>query len=184
MTLILMIIKLLSSAGFGTMFGGVMGLFNRRADLEVKKLDIEDAKNQREHELAMRDKDAEIMTREWNGRLQVAQAEGEAKTDVAAFDALAKSYDFARPAAGGKMEAFNAFVRPFVSLSYFIVTSAGSAWILYYAFMVRNITLSPEQWFDLVMYVIAWIAFMAGATIGWYYAMRPGKVAPTLGSIR
>jgi hypothetical protein len=29
------------------------------------------------------------------------------------------------------------------------------------------------------MYVIAWVAFMGGATIGWWYAMRPGK-QPTL----
>jgi hypothetical protein len=131
-----MLIKLISSAGFGTMFGGVMGLFNRKADLEVKKLELEEAKDQREHELAMRDKDAAIMEKEWAGRTQVAQIEGEAKVDAAGFDALAKSYDFAKPAPGGKMEAFSAFVRPFISLCYFLVTSIGSAWILYYAFTV------------------------------------------------
>jgi hypothetical protein len=181
MTIILMIIKLISSAGFGTMFGGVMGLFNRKADLEAKRLEREETKDRQVHELAMRDKDAAILDKEWAGRLQVAQAEGSAKVDLAGFDALAKSYDFAKAAPGGKMEAFSSFVRPFISLAYFIVTSAGAAWILYYAFMVRNITLTNDQWYDLVMYVIAWIAFMAGATIGWWYAMRPGKAAPTLG---
>lgn len=180
MTIILMLIKLISSAGFGTMFGGVMGLFNRKADLQVKLLEREEAKDRQAHELAMRDKDAAIMKEEWAGRTQVAQIEGEAKVDTAGFEALAKSYDFAKPAPGGRMEAFSAFIRPFISLSYFIVTSAGAAWILYYAFKVRGITLSPDQWYDLVMYVIAWVAFMAGATIGWWYAMRPGKAAPTL----
>ncbi len=184
MTIILMIIKLISSAGFGTMFGGVMGLFNRKADLEAKKLDLQDAQNQRAHELAMRDKDAAIMEKEWAGRTQVAQIEGESKVDAAAFDALAKSYDFAKPAPGGKMEAFSAFIRPFISLAYFLVTSFGSGWILYYAFSVKTVTLSPEQWYELVMYVIAWVAFMAGATIGWWYAMRPGKSAPTLNLTR
>lgn len=174
------IFKLLGSTAFGTIFGGVMGLFNRKADLEVKKLDLEDARNQREHELALRDKDAAIMDKEWAGRMKVAQVEGEAKVDAAGFDALAKSYDFAKPAAGSRMEAFSAFVRPFISITYFIVTSAGSGWILYYAFAVRNVTLTPDQWYDLVMYVIAWLAFMAGATIGWWYAMRPGKTPPVL----
>ncbi len=180
MTIILGIIKLLSSAGFGTIFGGVMGLFNRKADLEVKKLDIQEAANQRAHELAMRDKDAAIMAQEFAGRVQVAQVEATAAIEKEAYTALAKSYDFAKPAPGGKMEAFSAFVRPFISLAYFLVTSAGSGWLLYYAFSVRQITLTPEQWYDLVMYVIAWIAFMAGATIGWWYAMRPGGKPPTL----
>jgi hypothetical protein len=127
MTILLGLIKLLSSAGFGTIFGGVMGLFNRKADLEVKKLDLQDASDQRTHELAMRDKDAAIMAQEWAARTQVAQIEAGATVEKAGFDALAKSYDFAKPAAGGKMEAFSAFVRPFISLSYFLVTSVGSA---------------------------------------------------------
>lgn len=180
MTILLGIIKLFSSAGFGTMFGGVMGLFNRKADLEVKRLEREESKDRMAHELSMRDKDAAIMAQEFAGRVQVAQIEGATAIEKEAYTALAKSYDFAKPAPGGRMEAFSAFVRPFISLAYFLVTSAGSAWILYYAFSVRNITLTPDQWYDLVMYVIAWIAFMAGATIGWWYAMRPGSKPPAL----
>jgi hypothetical protein len=79
------------------------------------------------HELAMRDKDAAIMAQELGGRVQVAQVEAPPRWRGSLFDALAKSYDFAKPAAGGKMEAFSAFVRPFISLAYFIVTSIGSA---------------------------------------------------------
>lgn len=173
MTLLLGLIKLISSAGFGTIFGGIMGLFNRKVDLQAKKMELD-------HELAMRDKDKAILDAEWAGRLRVAEVEGEAKVEAAGFEALSKSYDFAKPRAGGKMEAFQAFIRPFVSLMYFLVSSAGSAWILYYAFAVLHIQLTPEQWYDLVMYIIAWVAFMAGATIGWWYAMRPGGKAPTL----
>lgn len=180
MTILLGLIKLLGSAGFGTIFGGIMGIFNRKTDLEAKRLDLEDAKDRRAHELAMRDKDAAIMEKEWAGRLQVAQAEGEAKVDAAAYDALTKSYEFAQPEKGSRMAAFSSFIRPFISLCYFIVTSIGSAWIVYYAFSVKNIVLSQEQWYDLLMYVIAWVAFMAGATIGWWYAMRPGKHPPVL----
>lgn len=180
MTILLGLIKLLSSAGFGTIFGGIMGIVNRKADLAVKALDLKDAADQRAHELAMRDKDAAIMAQEWAARTKVADIEAGAVVDKAAYDALAKSYDFAKPAAGGKMEAFSAFIRPFISLMYFIVTSIGSAWILYYAFAVKQITLTPDQWYELVMYVIAWVAFMAGATIGWWYAMRPGKHPPAL----
>lgn len=180
MTIVLGLIKLLSSAGFGTIFGGIMGLVNRKADLEVKKLELQDTANQRAHELAMRDKDAAIMAQEWAARTQVAQVEATAQVEKAGFDALAKSYEFAKPSPGGKMEAFSAFVRPFISLAYFLVTSFGAGFILYYAFEVRKIILSQDQWYDLVMYVIAWVAFMGGATIGWWYAIRPGTKPPTL----
>lgn len=173
MTIVLGLIKLLGSAGFGTIFGGLMGIINRNLDLKADK-------QKQEHELAMRDKDAAIMAQEWASRTQVAQIEATAVVEKAGFDALAKSYDFAKPAAGSRMEAFSSFIRPFISLSYFVVTSFGSGFILYYAFEVRKVSLTPDQWYDLVMYVIAWVAFMGGATIGWWYAIRPGGRPPTL----
>lgn len=180
MTILLGIIKLLGSAGFGTIFGGIMGLLNRKVDIEVERLKFEDAQRQREHELAMRDKDAAIMAQEWAARTQVAQIEGEARSEQEGYRAMAASYDFAKPEKGGRMAAFSSFVRPFISLGYWLVTSAGSAWIIYYAFAVVQVEFTVAQWHELVMYVIAWIAFMGGATIGWWYAMRPGKAPPTL----
>lgn len=178
--LFLGLIKLLGSAGFGTIFGGVMGLFNRKADLALKRVEIEEANAARAHELAMRDKDAAIMAQEWAGRTRVAEVEGAAAVETAAYTAIAKSYDFAKPKPGGKMEAFSAFLRPFISLGYFLISSVGSGWILYYAFYVYNLKLSTEQLFEIVMFVISWFAFMAGATIGWWYAMRPGGKMPVL----
>jgi len=181
MTLILGgIIKLLGSAGFGTIFGGVMGLFNRKADLDVKRLEREEAKDRMVHELAMRDKDAAIMAQEWAARTKVAEIEGAAKAEVAGFEALAKSYEFAQPEKGTRMAAFSSFVRPFISLGYWIITSVGSAWILYYAFYVSQIKLDNAQMAELVMYVISWVAFMGGSTIGWWFAMRPGSKMPSL----
>ena len=160
--------KLLGSTGFGTVFGGVMGYVNRKADLQIKKLELE-------HELKMRAADAEIMKQEWAARTKVAEVEGEAKVEAEAFSALARSYDFARPASGSKMESFSSFVRPFISLCYFLVSSFGAGFIVYYAFMVVQVKLTVEQWHGLVMFVIDWIAFMASATIGWWFAMRAGK---------
>ena len=168
------VIKLLGSAGFGTIFGGLMGLVNRRLDMKAKKQD-------QDHELAMRDKDAAIMAQEWAARTKVAEVEGAAKVEAEAYAAMAKSYDFGKPAAGGKMEAFSAFMRPFMSGGYFIVSTIGCGWIVYYAFKVVGVQFSAAQWYELVMFVVAWFFFMAGAAIGWWYAMRPGKAPPTLG---
>lgn len=172
------VIKLLGSAGFGTIFGGLMGLVNRKFDLQQKRIELEEAAAQRKHELDMRDKDAALADKEWQGRLQVAKVAGEAEVEKSAYEALAKSYDFAKPAPGGKMEAFSAFIRPFISIGYFIITSIGSGAILHYAFNVYQIKLTPDQLFEIVTFTLAWIAFMGGSTIGWWFAMRPGTKAP------
>lgn len=166
--------KFIGSAGFGTIFGGLMGVVNRLADMKLKKLQFD-------HELAMRDKDAAIMAQEWAARTKVAEVEGAARVETEAYAALGKSYDFAKPAAGGKMEAFSAFMRPFMSGGYFLISSVGCGWILYYAFRVVGVQFTIAQWFELVMFVVSWFFFMAGAAIGWWYAMRPGRQIPTLG---
>jgi len=52
---------------------------------------------------------------------------------------------------------------------------------VYYAFAVLKIQFTNEQWFDIVLFVISWFAFMAGAAIGWWYANRPSGRAPAFG---
>ena len=46
---------------------------------------------------------------------------------------------------------------------------------------MKGITLTVEQWHEIVMFVISWVAFMAGSTIGWWFAMRPGGKMPMFG---
>lgn len=174
------LVKLLGSAGFGTIFGGIMGFFNRKADLEYKKLEYADKEKERAHELKQRELDASLMEKEWAGRVQVANVEGESRAEVAAFDAMAASYEFAKPKAGGKMEAFSTFVRPFISIAYFLISSVGAMYIIYHIFHIESLTFSSDQWLQLAVFVIEWMAFMSGTTIGWWFAMRAGK-PPRLG---
>lgn len=176
--------KVLGSTGFGTIFGGLMGWLNRKVDLEAKRLEYADKDKQREHELLQRDKDALIMEKEWAGRERVAAVEGAAQVEQEQYKALAESYKFAEPEKGSKMAAFAAFVRPFISIAYFLISSLGAGWIIYYAFKVKGVDFSDAQWHELLMFVIEWIAFMAGATIGWWYAMRPGGRMPTFPATR
>jgi len=166
--------KLLSGAGFGTIFGGLMGWLNRKVDLQEKQL-------QWKHDLDMREKDAAILREEYAARTQIAQVEGEARVEQEAFKALAESYKFAVPESSSKMAAFSAFIRPFLSLMYFVASTLGSGWVVYYAFAVMKVSFTTEQWFDLVIFVISWFAFMAGAAIGWWYANRPSGRAPAFG---
>ncbi len=170
--LILGIIKLLGSAGFGTVFGGLMGFLNRKVDIKYRKMELD-------HELKQRELDATILEKEWAATVRVANIEGESRVEAEGYDALEKSYDFARPRKGGKMGSFSSFIRPFISLAYFIISSIGAGYILYYAFSVSKVKFTHTEWYELANFVISWVSFMTGTTVGWWFAMRPGK-APTL----
>lgn len=166
------ILSLLSSTGFGTLFGGIMGLLNRKTDLKYKQLELADKEKQREHELKQREMDLKLMVQESQAKIEVAEMEG-------SFKALEKSYEFAQPEAGSKMATFSSFVRPFVSLAYFLISSVGCGYILYYSVHIAGVAFSTEQWYALTMFVIEWVFFMASTCIGWFYAMRSGS-APKL----
>lgn len=170
------LIKLLGSAGFGTIFGGVMGFFNRQADLAYKKLEYADRDRQRAHERDQRKLDAELMDREWQGRAHVADIEAAGHIEEAGYAALVQSYKVAMPEKGSKIGQFSAFVRPFISISYFIVSTAGAGFILHYAFTQEYIRFSVDQWLTLTMLIIEWIMFMSGAAIGHWFAVRPGQM--------
>ncbi len=174
-----LLIKLLGTAGFGTLFGGIMGIFNKKTDIKYKQLEYQDRERQREHELKQRALDAELMKQEWEGRFKVAEVEGESTKEAAAFSAMAESYKFAVPAKNSWMETFSSFIRPFISLAYFVVSSIGAYWIIYHAFHIAKIEFTTTEWYNLVNFVIEWVAFMSGTTIGWWFAMRAGK-NPTL----
>jgi hypothetical protein len=166
-------IKLLASSGFGTVFGGILGFLNRKTDIQFKKLEMEDNEKARQHELKQREVDAKIMREEYQGKIQVAEMEG-------SFKAIEKSYDFGQPEKGTWGAKFNAFVRPFITLCYFVFTSFGAAWVLWYAFEIVQVEFTIEQWHELVNFIIDWVAFMAGTCIGWYFACRAGT-APKRG---
>lgn len=75
--------------------GGATGLLGmglqRLFDWLKVKQDMQLQKIKNEHELAMRDKDAAIMDKEWQGRLRVATQEGDTAKDVAASQAFAQT---------------------------------------------------------------------------------------------
>lgn len=173
------ILSLLSSAGFGTIFGGVMGFLNRDKDLQFLKLEIADREKARAHELEKQKLGIEEIRAEIDGKERIALIESESASETAGYSALSKSYQFSEPEKGSKMAAFSAFVRPALSLAYFVLSSAGAGWVLYYAFVVSHVVLTSAELLKLVFFVIEWITFMTSSTVGFWFATRAGK-APTI----
>lgn len=86
--MIALILTFLSSSGFGGILGGVMGYFNRKIDMEQKKLDLAHEKDKWGHELALRQADLEQVKAEAAGRREVAVVEGESSIETARMVAI------------------------------------------------------------------------------------------------
>lgn len=156
------LITLLSSGAFGTLIGIVGGYFNRKLDLESKKLD-------HEHDLDLKDKDLEFMQAEYEQRTRIAEIETEGKTEVAGYNAMAASYDYANPKGSGWIDSFSKIIRPFITLAFFFFT----IYLFYTVNQKVSISIiSQESIEKIYMTLIEWVLFQSGITIGWWFANR------------
>lgn len=169
------ILGIFSSGGFGSIVGLVGGYFNRKLDLEVKQLDVQDKAAERAHSLLKLDKEREYMVAEYGQKLQIATKEGETATEVAGYNAMSESYKFAAPtSADGLVDRVSKAVRPLVTLI-FLAFTAFVFWRLQLLVDALAVPLPPEQVMTLYKEAIEWVFFQAGVCIGWWFAMRPGR---------
>ncbi len=161
------ILGLLGSSGFGSVVGLVGGLLNRAVDLKAKAMD-------QTHELALKEQDLKYMDREWEHRGKVAAIEAEGRVEAAGYEAMAKSYSFAAPTSkDGWVDLATKLVRPILTLSFFVFT-------IYVFYQINSkvsglSSLNEKEVLEMWKFCIQWIFFQAGVSIGWWFAMRPGR---------
>lgn len=84
------LLGLITSGGvtgiLGTVISNVTGYFTKKQELKAQE-------SRQAHEVAMREMDAKIMAQEFAARTQIATVEADAKMDVAASEAFAKSFN-------------------------------------------------------------------------------------------
>ena len=162
-----LLLSLLGSSGFGSLLGLLGGVLNRFIDYKYKKQD-------QDFELAKLDKQREFMKDEYQARLDVATVEAEGEVEKAGYNALAASYSFAVPtAADGWVDKASKLVRPFLTICFFFFT-------LYIFGKISSLIggfekLTQTELISIWKTVIDWVLFQAGVSIGWWFAMRPGK---------
>ena len=172
------ILGIFGSGGFGSIVGLVGGYLNRKLDIEGKKIDLEDHKAQREHDLLRQEADRKYMESEYAQKIQVAGIETEGKIEVAGYSAMENSYGFAAPTpADGWVDKVSKLVRPFITLALLL----GTTIIFWQVQQLVDKSAMATQAEVIALYkeVIEWIIFQAGVTIGWWFAMRTGK-SPTI----
>lgn len=158
-------LALLSSGGFGSIVGLIGGYFNRKLDLQAKSLD-------HSHELQKMDKDLAFMQAEFAERGKIAVIEGETAESVAGYEALKESYSFANPTGNTKVDMASKLIRPVLTLCFFFFTT----YIFYeVSMLLQGNPLTQAELVKLYVTLVEWVLFQAGVSIGWWFAMRPGK---------
>lgn len=170
------ILGILGSAGFGSIFGAIGGLANRWMDMKAKRLDMENQAQQNAFELARLEKQSQFAREEAAARLSLAQVQVDGLVEQAGYKALEASYETMRPSGVGWIDALSQLVRPLLTAAFF-------AFMVYMwtelqgrtaAFMAIT-DQSPAELLALYVDVTRGICFQAFACLGWWFAMRPGK---------
>lgn len=170
------ILGIFGSGGFGSIVGVIGGYFNRKLDIEAKRIDLEDHKEQRAHDLLKQEADRKYMESEYAQKIQVSTIEAEKAVEVAGYGAMAESYKFAATTSkDGWVDTFSKAVRPIITLC-FLLGSIIIFWELQKAVDALQSSMHPKEILKLYILVIEWILFQAGICIGWWFAMRPGKM--------
>lgn len=177
MEIIALIMKILGSSGAGAALGWIGGLMNRLVDVKIRTLELGFERDKLRHELDMRDKDAAIMQLELAGKERIASIERDKDIGVASYSALQSSYEHDKSiVAGPKMTAFAKFVRPFVTLSFFLFSHVIIGYVLWLVWYM-DVEFTKEFVEELVIYVIGWELFQASLAIGWWFANRPSNTS-------
>lgn len=171
------ILALLGSSAVGSIIGGVFAFLNRKADIEVKRLD-------HGHELELRRADMELAKLEADGRLQVAMVEADGMAESARMAAIGQAHtadmlDAGTLKAAGKTgglllvltDVFRRLIRPGITvalvgaalyLNWVLIERLGDSWAM----------LQPDQQFDAAMQAFAWITGQASAVLGYWFVSR------------
>lgn len=174
--------KLAGSAGLGTLVGLVGSWLQRRQD--IKQMELEQA-----HELAMRDKDADLLKIEIAGAAQIAKVQADGARDVADAELQGRSYaaDMATYSqnvqSGSKWGAVLIFVdvlrgtvRPLVTY-YLVGFLSWMVWqFLRHVPLIDLLQLNPPLFWDVFEYTLATAVFLASTAVAWWFGARSKRM--------
>lgn len=183
-------IALLTSLFTSIISGGATGIIGvavqRYFDLKNKSADVEAKRAQYAHELDMKNADAVIMAQEWASRTQIAEVEGESRTEVADAGAFAASFNdpprFTTSAtvtptqswAFVVLDFIRGIVRPALTTYLCVLTTL----VYFHARSLIKTDLSSGEALDLVKLIIGTILYLTTTCVLWWFGTRNKQPAP------
>lgn len=170
------ILALLGSSAVGTLLGGIFAFLNKKADLDIRKMELA-------HELTKLDKELEYAKQEAISKHDVAVVEADGSIETARMAAIAATVaadaitaaDIKAAGSWGWVLIFaaglNRAVRPIMT-----IVLAGTAIYLNIELITKLTSfwtsLTPLQQLDTSMQAFAWITGQAGVVIGYWFVSR------------
>lgn len=177
------IIALLGSSAFGSIIGGIFAILNRKADVEVKRLELAHEQAKWTHDATMRDKDLAIAQAEAQGKKEVAIIEGDAVIESARMGAIGQIAAAERVTAeeikaAGKWgfllvwaSVFNKLIRPVLT----VLLAAAALylnWLLIHHMTDGWADMTPAQRFEAGMQAFAWVTAQASTAFAYWFVSR------------
>lgn len=175
--------------------GGATGLFGiivqRWADLRNKKLDLQANREKMDHEVRLRQVDAEIMAQEWAARTQMADIEAAGREAVADAQAFASSFnepvrysENVQPSKGqGWMLVVLDFIRGIVRPGLTVYLCAVTTLVYIHARDIlasEGIALSSDQAMDLMKLIVGTILYLTTTCVLWWFGTRNKQAPPQI----
>lgn len=177
------LLSILGSSAVGSLLGGIFALFNRKADMSMKQLELTHETAKWAHELAVKDKDLAYAREEAAGKREVAIIETDGAIESERMKALAISHEADKTSAdelkaAGKLawvlvivSALTKAIRPITTI--FLAGTAIYINLLLVSKLTGNWeTLSPSQQYDAALQAFSWLTGQAAAVIGYWFVAR------------
>lgn len=167
------LLTVFTSGAGGGIVGGIFGLFKqsqeRKERVEMARIELDrdeaeyaNAKAEREHAIAILDKQGEIQVR-------AIETEAEAEIEVSRMDVLGSAQQALNSLnTSSGMDNFRASVRPVLAYWWSAVFSC----VLGYAFYEFSDTISEDQGNQILMGLVATLTFIVTSIISFYYVSR------------
>lgn len=175
---------LLGSSALGTLIGGVFAYYNKKAEIEAKKVEMTDRANQRAHELSLRQNDLEQIKAEAAGKREVAIVEGDATVEAARMTAIQAAHSADRISSEEYKEAgwwkwllvwstaFRTWIRPLATVA-LTTASLYLSYLLITRFLdVGWLKLDPKEQLSMSNMALNWVFAQASATLSYWFISR------------
>lgn len=162
--------------------GGIFGILTRWMDLKVEKVKIEERREERTHELAVMDKEAEHAEKKLKIEQEIEQmrAAGEAFTASQKYGnerILPDGIKLTKAQAWWLVlaEAFGKFIRPLSTIYYQLAMAVVFAWSAWTLAETGSLGLEPKTAAEIVKETIYAILYMAEMTLGWWFGISVSR---------
>ena len=177
------ILSLLGSSAVGSLIGGMFAFLNRKADLQLKQIELAHEQNRWAHEQELRKTDLDIAKAEADAKVQVAVIETDAAIEGSRMVAIGQAHAGDRVTAdeikaAGKygvlmvlVSVFNRLIRPVLT-----VLLACAALYVNWMMIDRLVTqwpaLDSDQQFDAGMQAFSWVTAQASVAFSYWFVAR------------